>query len=244
MAKYFGNIVKTGKLGGSVFAVRYGQTIERQYQPIVANPQTSAQVEARVKLKLLSQLAAIMTPHSGFKRVGSKTARNMFIKANYPDVSVSSSTGNPSLVDAVQELAAIKMTTGLLDLPSLTLTNNSTSVSVHLSVGANDDVDMVVYASYVIDESGNLIAKDLTRTDEPGNNRTFAATIPVDMNFVRRFVVYAYGISFRSDRARAQYQNMQVTNVSSEATLQAIRNMSENDALFTRSVFGGVQGEL
>ena len=44
----------TGKLGASVFAISGGEQIVRQYNPVVSNPNTDAQVAQRAKLKLMS----------------------------------------------------------------------------------------------------------------------------------------------------------------------------------------------
>ena len=53
MAKMYGFSGKvTGKKGDAVFAVRNGEQIIRQYNPIVANPSTQKQVDARAALKL------------------------------------------------------------------------------------------------------------------------------------------------------------------------------------------------
>lgn len=235
MAKFYGNIVKTGKLGGSVFAIRYGETIERQYQPVVANPQTDLQVKTRTKLKLMSQMAAIMTPYSGFKRVGSKTARNMFIKTNYPNVAVTASESNPSLVDATVEFGAVQLTTGLLALPQIELTENNNNVTMVLQSAASEDIDMVVYAAFVKDMADNFVAYKVQKTDIPGSNRTFSDTLLLNINSVNKLYVYAYGVSLRSDRARAMYNNMETDRLGTMAVLQAVRNMSENDALLTRT---------
>ena len=37
MAKFYGGSVKVGKKGDAVFRVRFGETIESQYQPIVVH---------------------------------------------------------------------------------------------------------------------------------------------------------------------------------------------------------------
>ena len=79
MAKYINNKIKSGRVAGSVFAVRYGEVIERAYNPYVSNPKSEAQVEARAKLKLLSQLAAVVAPVLAMPREGAKTSRNKFV---------------------------------------------------------------------------------------------------------------------------------------------------------------------
>lgn len=75
----------SGKMGNAVFRQRYGQTIVSQYQPVVANPNTSGQQVARAKFKLITQLAAIIAPAMsaiGTTRQG-LNARTGFVKRNY-----------------------------------------------------------------------------------------------------------------------------------------------------------------
>ena len=82
MAKFYGGYVKSGKLGSSVFAISKGVTVERQYQPIVNNPQTKAQVQQRAKFKLLSGLASVVAPFACLFTEGLQTQANVFIKKN------------------------------------------------------------------------------------------------------------------------------------------------------------------
>ena len=82
MAKFYGGYVKSGKLGSSVFAISKGVTIERQYQPIVNNPQTKLQIAQRAKFKLLSGLASVVSPFACLLTEGLQTQANIFIKRN------------------------------------------------------------------------------------------------------------------------------------------------------------------
>ena len=87
MAKLYGISGKaTGKKGDTVFAVRNGEQIIRQYNPIVGNPKTEAQVDNRAKLKLLSQLAAVCAPVLAISRKGAVSPRNIFTSINFPSV--------------------------------------------------------------------------------------------------------------------------------------------------------------
>lgn len=87
MAKFYGGYVKSGKLGSSVFAISKGITVERQYQPIVSNPQTKRQIEQRAKFKLLSGLASVVSPFACLLTEGLQTQANVFIKRNMQLVS-------------------------------------------------------------------------------------------------------------------------------------------------------------
>lgn len=91
MAKVYGLTGKmSGKMGSAVFAVRKGQQIMRQYNPIVLNPKSAKQQDSRVKFKLGTQLAAIMSPGFGTmiptkRKVtkGTPSKRNAFVQENY-----------------------------------------------------------------------------------------------------------------------------------------------------------------
>lgn len=74
----------SGKMGNAVFRQRKGQTIVAQYQPVVSNPNTTAQQNARAAFKLITQLAAIMGPGIITRpaRQG-RNPRNAFVAKNY-----------------------------------------------------------------------------------------------------------------------------------------------------------------
>ena len=92
MAKFYGGYVKSGKLGGSVFTISKGVTVERQYQPIVNNPQTKAQVEQRAKFKLMSGLASVVSPFACLLTKGLQSQANVLVKRNMQFVSFSGSS--------------------------------------------------------------------------------------------------------------------------------------------------------
>ena len=60
--KISGFLQGSGKIGEIVLAKCAGATIARAYNGNVANPSTSAQVDNRAKLKLISQLSAALAP--------------------------------------------------------------------------------------------------------------------------------------------------------------------------------------
>lgn len=79
----------SGKLGASVWAVRKGVQVVREYTNKVSNPNTRPQVEQRAKFKLLSQLAAITADAMAFTSMtAGQSMRNMFMKRNMDAVEV------------------------------------------------------------------------------------------------------------------------------------------------------------
>lgn len=79
----------SGKLGASVWTVRDGVQVVREYTNKVSNPNTRPQVEQRAKFKLLSQLAAIVADAMSFTNVAQgQSMRNVFMKRNMGAVAV------------------------------------------------------------------------------------------------------------------------------------------------------------
>ena len=60
--KVRGYIKGSGKLGNIVCSTVAGETIARDYNPEVSNPNTETQVAQRAKFKLMSQLSSVMAP--------------------------------------------------------------------------------------------------------------------------------------------------------------------------------------
>lgn len=130
----------SGKMGSAVFRVRNGAQVVTQYNPIVKNPDTAGQQEARAKFKLLSQLGAIM--ESGFgtmavtKRAGKSapTQRNAFMQLNYPLVAVDKSADVPERATIPMERVQLTKSNRPLgsisgDIGGVTVSNIPTDVA-------------------------------------------------------------------------------------------------------------------
>lgn len=121
----------SGKMGSAVFRVRNGQQVVTQYNPVVANPNTKAQQGPRSKFKLLSQLAAVLSPGFGTLNVvrrpakGTPSKRNAFIKINYPLTANDERGGE---VVAEVDMAKLKLTSSTRYLGSMI--QNGTDVDV------------------------------------------------------------------------------------------------------------------
>lgn len=177
--------VGTGKLGNNVFSVRKGEQIVRQYNPIVANPQTEAQVASRSRLKLMSQLAAVLAPSIAIPADGLKSRRNMFISQNY-DLS--------SYADGVAQvnLALIQLTKSSVSLPTLNVIRAAgTGITCSLADDAHEALDRVAYIVVAKNADGSFSIFATGIASEPGNDGTFTKVLPYT---ALPIVVYAYGI--------------------------------------------------
>lgn len=121
----------SGKMGSAVFRVRNGQQVVTQYNPIVANPNTKAQQGPRSKFKLLSQLAAVLSPGFGTLNVvrrpakGTPSKRNAFIKINYPLTANDERGGE---VVAEVDMAKLKLTSSTRYLGTITQNTNMVEI--------------------------------------------------------------------------------------------------------------------
>lgn len=212
----------SGKVGSSVFAISGGEQIVRQHNPVVANPQTEGQVAQRAKLKLMSQLAAALSPAIAFKKKGLVSARNQFVSKN---IGISDFDGSKADVP----LTALQLTDSIVDFPALTAAFGAGGVlSVQLSQAAAPDIKRVVYVIYKNTDESQLAYIVSEIVDEEGAGRTFPATFDIDDTEV---VVYAYGIKDNNDDATIRYENYVAQHSNDSASLDIVK-------LFTTSGYG------
>lgn len=207
--------VGTGKLGSMVYSVRNGQQIVRQYNPIVANPSTAAQVEVRSKMKLMSQLAAIVAPVIAISSDGLKTKRNLFISRNYGLASYEDQT-------AQIDMANVQLTKSNTAMISFEVDRSSgNSIAVHLTESAQNVFDRVVYCVVLRQADGSLRLFDSVIADEAGEGYLFPATLPYTSNAI---AVYGYGIRANNDDAKAAYANLKSNEAGKLAQILTSRN--------------------
>lgn len=224
MAKYYNNKIKSGRVAGSVFAVRFGEVIERAYNPFVANPNTPAQIESRAKLKLLSQLAAVLGNYIAMPRIGAVSSRNRFTKENYDAVSYASDEANVNMT-------ALMITKSAVALPSLSATREGFTVNVQLNL-ADTDISRVVYIGVVRQSDGKIRVASSEVVEEPGANNTWPGVLGGIMT--PEAYVYAYGIRDNTEAARVKFEDMTVT---AEAVAKVIttRVLTEQDITVTET---------
>lgn len=230
MAKIYGlNGVLTGRQGNNVFAVRGGEQILREYQPKVFNPNTEAQVAVRARLKLMSQLSAVMASAIAIPRLGAQSSRNRFTSVNFPAT---------SFVDGEAQvtLTAIKLTTGVIGLQGLTATRSAANaIEAHLggipSTQPFADFDRVEYWAFIKQADGTL------RLGQHASSSTLEGSFPVTMAMgtSREVVVYAYGVRFNTEAARVAYGDVTVAPADVLAHLIATRSLLESDVSTTET---------
>lgn len=229
----FGKI--SGKLGAVVFATSGGETISREYNPHVANPSTTAQVDQRARMKLMSQLSASLAPSLAMQKNGLVSARNKFTKINFE---------NSYALNGVAQVSYenLQLTEGNLGLPQISVVaavqNNSRILSAWLAEEPSANVARVVYNVYTKSQEGKLSffkSEIITTRSQVVSEATLY--FPLAMQGVPSgdLVIFAYGMIDTSERATANYGNLNVVDGSDIARLVATRAISFTDYQFTQT---------
>lgn len=234
--------IAVGKVGAIVYSVRNGQQIARQYQPNVANPNTNAQLGARSRLKLLSQLSQVLSTVIVARRSGAQSARNVFTRINYPFTSWDGA-------QAQIGLANIQLTDSSLPLSGFDVTRADGRISMVLQEDMSALYDNVVYVILAKQSSGGLLPVGSVIA-APGGDGVFAAS---DVDPVVDCVVCAYGVRETSSAARAAFADYALMSASDVASVAASRLLSVGDLVFseTRGIYlaagsseGGTTGRV
>lgn len=226
MAKIYGLFGSmTGKVADVVMSVRYGEQIARKYQPIVSNPSTAAQVAQRAKLKLMSQMSAVMAPVIAIPRQGTKTSRNLFTKKNIKLVGYSSDT-------ATVQLDSVQLTSSAVGLVPVTAARDANVITASMSTNTGLDVDRIVYAVFEKGANDSLRFLGSAVVSEPGTNNSYTAEFPLTQNSV---VVLAYGVRDNSDTARAVFGDLVAPTAETVAELVVTRTLREDDVTLTET---------
>lgn len=219
----------TGKLGSSVFAISGGEQIVREYNPVVSNPNTEAQIAQRAKLKLMSQLGAALAPALGFAKQGLVSARNQFVSKNIGSCTFEENEASVDIID-------IQLTPSNVGFPSLTLAmGGEGGIAVSLASPAAADVKRVAYFVYSRVGGEQLEYVSSKIITEPGAERTFPAQFDAPLG---EYVVYGYGIKDNSVNATMRYENYEVPLEATDATLDVIPLFRSAGYALTKTVGG------
>lgn len=229
MAKIYGLFgAMTGKMADSVMLVRNGEQIVRKYQPVVFNPSTPAQVAVRAKLKLMSQLSAVMAPYIAIRRQGPVSSRNLFVKANFPLTTFADN-------NADVELRQITLTKGIVSLPIPSASRVEGGIAVYISGAAEGrdlGVNRVVYVAFERTEANELRYLDSKVASVPGPTGGFSAELAGSTSQV---VIYAYGVRDNTEAARVAFGNIALQSASMVAELVVSRTLTEADVTLTET---------
>lgn len=236
----FGKI--SGKLGAVVFSTSGGETISREYNPHVANPNTDAQINQRARMKLMSQLSACLAPVIAMQKDGLVSVRNKFVKRNFE--SCYSVNGQAQIsyenVQLTQGNAGLPHINYFAEIDAETAANQ---LKVFFSEVPNIQIARVVWCLFKKTDEGKLsFVESQVVTDRGADNSgnyfqgLFTSVIFDDNSKLGAdYVIYGYGMIDASERATAQYGNLNVNTATDIADLITNRRISYMDYQFTQT---------
>ena len=216
----------SGKLGSQVYAISGGEQIVRQYNGEVTNPSTDAQVETRSKFKLLSQLAAALSPVIAIKKQGLVSGRNQFMQINQEYARY---TDNDASIN-LNKVQITKSNRGLDDFEADRSGGTSIVVKMYNNVSAS--VDKMVYSAFKKNLDGSLTIHDTQVVTEAGEDGKFQANLSYTASSV---IIYAYGIKLTNSAAQSAFGNMVVPTAEQVAKLLTTSSEAANGSQATRT---------
>lgn len=226
MAKIYGLFGSmTGKLADVVMVVRNGAQVARKYQPVVANPSTPAQVAARARMKLMSQLAEVVGRGLGFRRSGLVSARNQFVSANYAS---SSYAGDQASID----MLALDLSGGVISIPGVRTPARASNVVEFALASSPVGLDGVIYVLVETGADNRFSYVTSVEVTEPGLDGHYGGSTTAVPSALGGYI-YAYGFRFLSSSARAKFGMLMSS--SGNGVLAVLRSFDETEVELTRT---------
>ena len=207
----------TGKVGNIVLTSVGGKVVGREYNPNVANPNTQPQQNTRSKFKLASQLSASMAPVIAIKKEGNVSARNLFVKENFPAIRYSQGVADINL-NVVQLTKSQRSFVGFNADRS-----SGSAIAVELNDSAASALSRVVYIAYKKATDGSLLFFDSKVCSTAGADGKFKDVLNYTADAV---VLYAYGIKDLEAGITTKFGNMAAP--SAEDVAQLLVSNTEN----------------
>lgn len=225
----------TGKIGSIVFSTSGGETIAREYNPHVSNPNTEAQVNQRARMKLMSQLSSALAPVIAMTKEGLVSKRNKFVKKNF-DASYA--------LNGVAQVSYenVQLTEGSAGLPQILgglvdIGEGDNEWKFYLAQAPAANIKRVVWIAFLKTDEGKLqlLTSEIVTAPGDNNNYEWRPNWAPDQFEGYEVVVYAYGMADTSESATARYGNLGVSNASDLAKLVASRTIAFEDYQFSQT---------
>lgn len=223
--KLIGFLRGSGKVGSIVVKTVNGQPIASEYQPRVANPNTSSQVNQRARMKLMSQLAAALAPVIAIPRNGSQSGRNQFVSTNMKYAYAVSGSAQATYEN-------LQLTLGNTALSSISASRADGTLTIKLATAPGSSVSRVVYAIFVRSAEAKLQLITTRVVNDAGSDGLFVLSLP---NIEGDLIIYAYGMKDVTAIAQATYGEMSIASGEDVARLVANRTISMTDYQFTQT---------
>lgn len=232
--------IKAGKKAGIV-TYKVGETLlAREYVPNPANPKTEKQVQQRAKIKLLSQIAAVVRPIIAIFPSSGKSSRSIFARLNYPKITALSTTAEIDYTSVALTDSNRPITQVAKDIAFLTY---GVRKLVGLPEEPTEDIKRVFYYIYTKTDNGKLQLLDyyLSEIRWTSRNPLFFcwANAPFEIDEKGRakkdYVIYAIGMGDNSEQATDYWNSLEVDNLEFLGQLIAENIISANDFYFTET---------
>lgn len=209
----------SGKMGNAVFRQRNGETVISQYQPIVKNPNTLAQQNARAAFKLATQLSAIMAPAIGTGGVINRparqgTARNGFVSRNYQLITTTNDPTSADKVTATIAMEKVQLTESMKQFGTITAESSFNAIRGIItglpSLGSGNMSAKIVLVGYENLENGGRRAYIHSMIDVPKDTETLTFKYRFDeLPSPADFTVLAFGmIELTTGKTKVDYNNI------------------------------------
>lgn len=194
----------TGKLGASVWTIRKGVQVIREYNDKVSNPNTPAQVGQRAKFKLLTQLSSIVGGSGIFFRNlrPGESMRNAFMRANMNAVTLDQS-GQVALLNT----ADVVLTDGNKMAPYASFNRSTGALTVDLTAEGVADIMGIGYAVITLPDVGRVIGYS-GRASKAEGATSIALNVSVLPSLMNKTSVLVWGYRFATEDARARYEEI------------------------------------
>lgn len=213
----------SGKAGDKVYVVSHGQQVIRKYQSKVSQPNTQNQVNVRSRFALLSQLSAAMASVIAIPRKANVSPRNAFSRINSQYIYMADGV-------ATADLHKLQLTAGNVAMPKPFAYRATAGIAVQLLDRPTPDVAAVIYSIFEKTLDGKISLVASLVVNDAGVDRRFHAQTDIDGG---EFLVYAYGMKFRTDKAASAFSSYSIETGEDIARLAAVRKLSTNDYTFT-----------
>lgn len=200
----------TGKVGNIVLTSVGGKVVGREYNPNVANPNTQPQQNTRSKFKLASQLSASLAPVIAIKKEGNVSARNLFVKENFPAIRYSQGVADINL-NVVQLTKSQRSFIGFNADRS-----SGSAIAVELNDSAASALSRVVYIAYKKASDGSLLFFDSKVCSTAGDDGKYKDVLKYTADAV---VLYAYGMKDLDAGISTKFGNMSAPTAEDVAQL-------------------------
>lgn len=232
--------VKYGKVGGLI-TYKVGDNVYfRALQAHVHNPQTEKQTAHRAKIKLLSQLGALLRQFIAIFPTSGSSSRAIFARLNYPNITAPSTTASIVYTSVVLTDSNRPITQVVKDVVTV---GTGYRPYLHFIDEPTEDIKRVFYYLFVKTDNGKLSLVDYylseRRTTPTATGFFNWASAPIEVDTDGKslydYVVFAFGMGDNSEEATQHFHDLDVDYLEKVSWLIAENLITDTDYYFTET---------